>query len=181
MTWKNSLKAFINKKRNNQKSFYDIYINEFYNNNFHKLVKLDLKKINDLILDEIIHDKNTILKFIGNCEIKNRKDVRNIHRMIFIFKKEGKMYIDYQTKIYQLKRIKTNFKLDLIKEKEEDFDSIGIELEESLSKTILKNYKKYTIIQLTDLINDKKKYNNKCFCYLVITEKILSQFYKWNC
>ena len=89
-TWENSIKAFINKKRTNKKSLYDIYINEFYNTNVNRIIKLDLKQINSLILEKIIHDKNTILKFIGNCDIKNREKIRNIYRILSFLREKIK-------------------------------------------------------------------------------------------
>ena len=179
MTWQNSMKAFINKKRDSEKSFYDIYIDKFYNTNKYKHLKLDLTGINLLLLNNIIHDKNAILKFIGNCSIKNRKQIRNMHRMIFIFKKDGKIYIDYET-LYLLKKDKNNYKLEEIVDNNKDFDSGELELEEIPLKKISSSSKLYSVIKLTDLITEKK-YNDKCFCYLVVTEKILTQFYKWWC
>ena len=130
-------------------------------------------------LPNIIHDEHTILKFIGNCALKNRGEIRNIHRMLFIFKKDGEIYIDYET-IYRLKREKNIYKLEIIKDNEKDFNSDGIELDETILKTIPSSSKLYTIIKLSDLATGKK-YDNKCFCYLVVTEKILTQFYRWWC
>ena len=173
------MKAYINKKRNNEKTFYDIYINEFYNTNKNKLIKLDLTGINHLLLEYIIYDKHAILKFIGNCALKNREEIRNIHRMLFIFKKDREIYIDYET-IYRLKKERNFYKLEKIKDDKKDFNSDGIGLDETTLKTISSSSKLYTIIKLSDLISEKK-YDNKCFCYLVVTEKILTQFYKWWC
>ena len=179
ITWQNSMKAYINRKRNSDKTLYDIYINEFYNTNKNKLIKLDLAKINVLLLDKIIYDKKAILKFIGNCEIKNRKEIRNIHRMIFIFKKDGKIYVDYDS-LYQLTIARNTYKLEKSEDNEKDLNLDTLGLEETALKTIHSSSKKYTVIHLTDLIKEKK-YDNKCFCYLVITEKILTQFYNWWC
>ena len=179
MTWQNSMKAFINRKRNSKETFYDIYINEFYSKNKNRLVKLDLTGINSLLLDKIILDKRAILKFIGNCDPKNRKDIRNIHRMIFIFKKGKDIYIDYEN-LYLLKKSRNSYELKQINDDKNDLNSNVIGLDENALKKIPSSSKRYTIIQLTDLIKDKR-YDNKCFCYLVITEKILSQFYNWNC
>ena len=179
--WKNSMKSYINKKRNNTKSFYDIYIEKFYNTNSNRLIKLDLKPINDLILETIIFDKNAILKFIGNCDINNREKVRNIHRMVFIFKNEDKIYIDYQKIIYLLIKTKSDYQLKKIEDETEDIEHKEIELEEMILKRKPSNQKRYTMIQLTDLFNKKNKYENKCFCYLVVTETLLSQFYNWWC
>ena len=179
ITWKNSMKAYINKKRNSEKTFYDIYINKFYSTNKNKLIKLDLTGINHLLLGNIIHDENAILKFIGNCALKNREEIRNIHRMIFIFKKDGEIYVDYE-KIYRLKKERNSYKLEIIEDNEKDSDSDELGLDETDLKKISSSSKLYTVIRLTDLINGKK-YDNKCFCYLVVTEKILTQFYKWWC
>ena len=182
ITWQNSMKAFINKKRNNKKSFYDIYINEFYSTNLNRLIKLNLKQINSLILQQIINDKNAILKFIGNCDISNKEKVRNIYRMIFIFKRDNKIYIDYQTIIYLLKRVKFNYELIKIENKEKEIGSTELQLDETLLKTISSNQSRYTQIQLGDLFDkNTNKYDNKCFCYLVITEQVLTEFYKWWC
>ena len=179
LTWQNSMKAFINKKRNSNETFYDIYINEFYSKNKNKLVKLDLTGINSLLLDKIILDKKAILKFIGNCDPKNRKDIRNIHRMIFIFKKGVDIYIDYEN-LYLLKKSRNSYYLKQINDDKNTFDSNVLGLDETALKKIPSYSKKYTIINLTDFIKDKK-YDNKCFCYLVITEKMLSKFYNWWC
>ena len=157
----------------------DIYNNNFYYTNKNKLVKLDLSGINNLILDNIIKDKRAILKFIGNCAIKNRKEIRSIHRMIFIFKKDEEIYVDYET-LYKLKKEKNSFKLEKMNENEKDFDSIELGLDETAIKNIPSPSDLYTVIKLNDLKREKK-YENKCFCYMVITEKILIQFYNWWC
>ena len=177
--WQDSMKAFINKKRNSEKKLCDIYNNKFYYTNKNKLVKLDLSGINNLILDNIIKDKRAILKFIGNCAIKNRKEIRSIHRMIFIFKKDEEIYVDYET-LYKLKKEKNSFKLEKMNENEKDFDSIELGLDETAIKNIPSPSDLYTVIKLNDLKREKK-YENKCFCYMVITEKILIQFYNWWC
>lgn len=192
LIWQNSMKAYINKKRNNKKSLYDIYINELYNKNNYRLIKLDIKKINYSLLTKVIHNNKAILKFIGNCHIKNIQDIRNIHRIMFIFVKESEIYIDYD-KLYQLKKSKNNIyqivevkkeKSEEMKknEKQEDKISSDLNLDEQ-NLTIPSKSEKYSIIHLNDLFEKKnqKKYDKKCFCYLVITENILSQFYNWNC
>ena len=177
--WQDSMKAFINKKRNNEKTLYDIYNEKLYNTNKYRLVKLDLTIINNLILDDIIQDKKAILKFIGNCAIKNRKEIRSIHRMIFIFKKDGEIYIDYEA-LYRLKNEKNGFETEKVIDDKKDFDSVELGLDEIALKNIPSSSNLYTVIKLDDLLQ-KKKYDNKCFCYLVVTEKILIQFYNWWC
>ena len=99
--------------------------------------------------------------------------------MIFIFKKDGEIYVDYE-KIYRLKKERNSYKLEIIEDNEKDSDSDELGLDETELKKISSSSKLYTVIRLTDLINGKK-YDNKCFCYLVVTEKILTQFYKWWC
>ena len=75
----------------------------------------------------------------------------------------------------------SNYEIEKIEEKEKKINSIGIELDGTLLKNIPSSSKKYTKIQLIDLFNEKNKYNNKCFCYLVVSENILIEFYKWWC
>ena len=177
LIWKYSLKEFINKKRNNKQTFHNLYINKFYNTNNFKLMKLDITKINNLILKKI-NAQNAILKFIGNCEVKNRNYIRNIQKMVFIFKKDETIYVDYG-EIYKLITDKSKYSLEIVEGK--DFDSKGIKLNETPLKVIQTQAKKYNTIKLSDLSDEKVKYNNICFCYLVVTEDFLTRFYNWWC
>ena len=88
-------------------------------------------------------------------------------------------YMDYDS-LYQLTIARNTYKLEKSEDNEKDLNLDTLGLEETALKTIHSSSKKYTVIHLTDLIKEKK-YDNKCFCYLVITEKILTQFYNWWC
>ena len=87
--WENSMKAFINKKRTEKKSFYQIYINNYYNFNRFNQIKLNLSNtLKDSLLKDIICQKDAILKFIGNCKLKNIESIKNLYKMIIIFKND---------------------------------------------------------------------------------------------
>ena len=126
---------------------------------------------------------NAILKFIGNCDINNRKEVQKIYNMIFIFKRNNNTYIDYNEKIYTLKKGKSS-EYFIIKENEDEkkIISTGLQLDENALKTIPSKKINYIKIPLSDLFDKKiKRYNDKCFCYLVITKEKLTDFYNWWC
>ena len=172
------MKAYINKKKIDNKSFYKIYMNKFKKENIYSNIKLILpKSLNDSILENVIHEKNGILKFIGNCKYKNIKNIKAIHKMIILFKKDEKIYINYDT-LYLINKDKKKNKyiFEVVDEKEIQINE-DLELEEVFLLNIKRNTeKKFIKIQLADL---KKNYNEKCFCYLIINEKMLQNFYHW--
>ena len=183
ITWENSMKAYINKKRSNNESLYRIYINNFYSSNSYQQIKLDLKQIKSLLLEKVIGDEKSILKFIGNCDINNIEEVQKIYNMIFIFKRNNNIYIYHKEEIYLLKKGKSS---KYIIQKTDKDEIKNIFTEEQLDENPLKNIpsKKMNFIKinLSDLIDNKnKKYNDKCFCYLVITADNLTAFYNWWC
>ena len=183
ITWENSMKAYINKKRSNNESLYRIYINNFYSSNSYQQIKLDLKQIKSLLLEKVIGDEKSILKFIGNCDINNIEEVQKIYNMIFIFKRNNNIYIYHKEEIYLLKKGKSS---KYIIQKTDKDEKKNIFTKEQLDENPLKNIpsKKMNFIKinLSDLIDNKnKKYNDKCFCYLVITADNLAAFYNWWC
>lgn len=177
--WTNSMKAYINKKKIDDKTFYEIYMNKFKKENIYSHIKLTLpKSLNDSILENVIHEKNGILKFIGNCKYKNIKNIKAIHKMIILFKKDEKIYINYDALYLINKEKKKNkYSFKIVDENEIQINE-KLELEEVSLVNIKRNTtKKYIKIQLVDLKN--KIYNEKCFCYLIINEKMLETFYHW--
>lgn len=183
ITWENSMKAYINKKRSNSKSLYHIYINNFYSSNSDHQIKLDLKKINSLLLEKVICVTKSILKFIGNCDINNIEEVQKIYNMIFIFKRNNNIYIYYKEEIYSLKKGKSSkYIIQKINEDEKKNIFTEEQLDENLLKKIPSKKKNLIKIELSDLFDKKNiKYNDKCFCYLVITKEKLTEFYNWWC
>jgi hypothetical protein len=177
--WTNSMKAYINKKKIDDKSFYEIYMNKFKKENIYSHIKLTLpKSLNDSIFENVIHEKNGILKFIGNCKYKNIKNIKAIHKMIILFTKDEKIYINYDALYLINKEKKKNkYSFKIVDENEIQINE-KLELEEVSLVNIKRNTtKKYIKIQLADLKN--KIYNEKCFCYLIINEKMLETFYHW--
>ena len=177
--WENSMKEFINKKRNEPKSFHQIYINNYYNFNRFKQIKLNLSnELKNSLLNDIIHQKDAILKFIGNSNLKNIDTFKNLYNMIIIFKNENKIYVRYN-KIYLLKETGNTFSFqpleeDNIKQKK---NSLVLNDQPLPTPNIDPKYAKITF---QDYLK-KKKYNGKCFCYLVITKKNLQDFYNYWC
>ena len=96
--------------------------------------------------------------------------------MVIIFKRDEKIYIEYD-KLYLLKNNYNKYSFQSLDEKEIG-SSLG--LMESNLPNISRNTTKYRLISLSDLFK-KKKYNEECFCYLVITGNNLKDFYKYWC
>ena len=98
--------------------------------------------------------------------------------MIIIFKNENKIYVRYN-KIYLLKETGNTFSFqpleeDNIKQKK---NSLVLNDQPLPTPNIDPKYAKITF---QDYLK-KKKYNGKCFCYLVITKKNLQDFYNYWC
>ena len=178
--WDNSMKAFINKKRSNNKSLYQIYINNYYNFNKYNQIKLILsKQLKELLVNEIIQQNDAIFKFIGNIKLKNLDSIKYLYKMIIIFKTNEELYIIYDSK-YKLEEKNNILSLQQIKnEKLEDKIKSSLLKEEPLLN-IKSSKQKYSKIYLKDLI-EKKKYNNECFCYLIITKEIVKEYYQSWC
>ena len=178
--WENSMKSFLNKKRTLKKTFYQIYINNYYNFNKYKQVKLNLaNNFKDLLFNEIKLQKDAILKFIGNCKLKNINTFKNLYKMVIIFKKDGKIYVEYN-KLYLLKNNNNNYSFQSLDGKEIETKNSSLGLMEPKLPNISSKTKKYNIIQLSDLFK-KNKYNGECFCYLVITGNNVKEFYNYWC
>ena len=178
--WENSMKEFINKKRTVKKSFYQMYINNYYNFNKFNQVKLILpNQIQDLLLNNIIRQKDAILKFIGNCNLKNIDTFKHLYEMVIIIKNEDKIYIMYDI-LYLLKETGDKFNFQPLEEENFQKYDNSLDLIEQTLPTIQASPKKYKKIKFQDFLA-KKKYNGKCFCYLVITTKKLKNFYNYWC
>ena len=174
------MKEFINKKRNEQKSFYQIYINNYYNFNRFNQIKLNLSnQLKNSLLNDIIRQKDAILKFIGNSNLKNMDTFKNLYNMIIIFKNENKIYVRYN-KIYLLKETGNTFSFQPLEEENIEKKNNSLVLIEQPLPTIQTNPKKYTKITFQDFLT-KKRYNGKSFCYLVITKENLKDFYNYWC
>ena len=174
LIWENSLKDFINQNKNGRKSFYEIYINKFYSSNSYNQIKLILPDtFQKLLLKKVIKENNSILKFIGNCELNNLEEIKNIFKLIILFKKDKKNYIIYDEAIYLIKNNKGQYELKKV-ENDNIIDN-SLELEEE------KYYQtKYQIIELQDLLKNNLL-NRICFCYLIVNEESLRQFYNFWC
>ena len=181
--WENSMKTFINKKRSEEKTFYQIYISNFYIMNEHTLLKINIpKNICTLILNNIGEEEKSTLKFIGNCDFENIDDIRTKHKMIIIYQKNGKVYIKYDY-TYLLERKKESYTIKIINENNLN---INIALKESEPSKLIQNIidkssEKYQKVELRDFIKNATIYGKKCFCYLVVTEKNLKKFYQDYC
>ena len=55
-------------------------------------------------------------------------------------------------------------------------DNNIIELEENIKKNVSP---KYIRIKFEDLFKKSNEYDKKCFCYLVITEQSMKEFYRY--
>ena len=189
MQWVTSIKNFLNKKRGETKNFLQIYIKNFYSMNDYNFIKIIFpSECYELITCEIIKNKNSILKFIGNCEFENLNKIRSLYNMIIIYQKDKKIYINYGLITYLLEENEKALNNYIIKKNDEKIDET-LELTEEKESTIpvKKNKKKYIQktqyqkIKLKEYIKNAEKFEQKCFCYLVMTEERIKQFYKDYC
>ena len=179
--WYNSMKSFINKNLNKEMSFHQIYIQNYYSTNIYHETKLNLpSSLSSLILNDILHEKIGKLKFIGNCNIKNIMKIKYINKILFLFLKDKKMYI-YYNNLYLIKEKKKKFEYEITEDEIIKKETENSDLEEETLSKSLGPKKRYIIIQYNDLIKKQKLYNGKCFCYLVLLEQDLKDFYHYWC
>ena len=108
--------------------------------------------------------------------------------MIIIYQKDKKIYINYSLITYLLEENEKAPNNYIIKKNDEKIDET-LELTEEKESTIpvKKNKKKYIQktqyqkIKLKEYIKNAEKFEQKCFCYLVMTEERIKQFYKDYC
>ena len=179
--WDNSMKTFINKNLNKEMSFHQIYIQNYYSTNIYQETKLKLpSSLSSLILNDILHEKNGKLKFIGNCNIKNIMKIKYINKILFLFIKDKNAYIYYNT-LYLIKENKKIFEYEIIGDEILKEEIKNLQLSEDILSKSLGQQKRYLIIQYSDLVKKQKLYNGKCFCYLVLLEQDLKDFYHYWC
>ena len=181
--WDNSMKTFINKNLNKEMSFHQIYIQNYYSTNIYQETKLNLpSSLSSLILNDILHEKNGKLKFIGNCNIKNIMKIKYINKILSLFIKDNNTYIYYNT-LYLIKEKNKIFEYKIIGDEILKEEIKNLKLAEDTLSNSLTQKKRYLIIQYNDLFKKPKQklYNGKCFCYLVLLEQDLKDFYHYWC
>ena len=182
MIFENSLKAYINQGNNNKKSLYEIYTNKFYDQYMFNLIKLELDKdFIQCLFKTVISDEKAVLHYLGYFNLEFLDSVKQIHKMINIFIKGGKAYINYDL-IFSLEKNKNGYEIKEIDANKINSDkTLHLNEFDSPNLTTKPKKKKIEKISLDDLLNNKIKYNEECFCFLVITENYLKDFYFKEC
>ena len=87
----------------------------------------------------------------------------------------------YYNNLYLIKEKKKNFEYEITGDEIIKKETENSDLEEETLSKSLGPKKRYIIIQYNDLIKKQKSYDGKCFCYLVLLEKDLKDFYHYWC
>ena len=108
--------------------------------------------------------------------------IKYINKILFLFTKDNNTYIYYNT-LYLIKEKNKIFEYKIIGDEILKEEIKNLKLAEDTLSNSLTQKKRYLIIQYNDLFKKPKQklYNGKCFCYLVLLEQDLKDFYHYWC